>query len=161
MPTDTFLANYDGHVNTSFESVYANARQNTGSGTTVNDLGVTITVGQQLSGFYSCYEAFLAFDTSSIPDGDVITNVVLSIYGSADGSTTDFTVNAKFHTFTNPLTTSSFVKGSDMASDTLFATLSSSGYSTAGYNAFTSTGGSLSGINKTGTTYVALYSNNQ
>lgn len=111
---------------------------------------------------YYFWESFIQFDTSSIPDSAGITSATLYIYGSDDGSTTDFTIEARLHDWGASLTTADFVTGANLSSKTLLASFNTSGFSTSGYNEFTENGSNLrNNINKTGTTYIILCSAEQ
>jgi len=58
-----------------------------------NSTAVTVYLGQYLSaGTYKCDRAFLKFDTSSIPDSDIIQRVNLKLTCNSDNSDTDFDV---------------------------------------------------------------------
>lgn len=54
--------------------------------------GAAATLGQFYQGSYYVFRAYLKFDTSSIPDGDTITQVNLKLAASSDSSGTDFDV---------------------------------------------------------------------
>lgn len=118
-------------------------------------------VGQTVSGSdYFIYESFVIFDTSGLPDTDTVSDVVLSLDGSADQSVTDFTVNAAASSYDGgAVVTGDWVDGSaTLPGLTVLATFNSSGYDAA-YNAFTSAGASFnSAINLTGNTALILYS---
>jgi len=103
-------------------------------------------------------ESFLAFDTSSIPDGATITSVTLSLWGEADGSTQDFTIEARLYDWGASLTGADWRSIADLGSLTLLASRSSAGWAVGSYNVFTSEAAFLSNINKTGSTRFLLCS---
>lgn len=134
---------------------YATAR----TGGTLDATASAHTVGQILSGNYFCYESFIQFDTSGIPDGDTVSAVTASLYGSNDFSTTDFT--AKLAAAANynggVVVTTDWESGANLNAKTLLATWASSGY-LADYNAFTETADFKTAINKVGDTLLILFS---
>ncbi len=114
-------------------------------------------VGQDAT--YDCMESFLIFDTSGLPDTDTVSDVVLSLDGDTDTSTTNFVATAASSSYNGGVVlTSDWVSGASLSALTTYATWNSSGYS-ANYNAFTSAGAAFnSAINKTGNTALMLYS---
>ena len=145
----------DGHVR-SVNAVYATARS---GGTLVaadnHQVGQDISVAPD----FRCFEAFLIFDTSSIPDTDTVSGVVASLDGSSDLSTTDFVAALGTSSYNGgAVVTTDWVAGASLPAS--LATWNSSGY-VAGYNAFTSAGAAFnSAINKTGNTALVLFSEN-
>ena len=101
-------------------------------------------------------EGFLAFDTSSIPDGDTVSAAVLNLTALADGSTTDFTIEARLSDWGTGLTTADYVAGASLSGLTLLAHRATSSGWTAAYDltddAFPAN------VNKTGTTRLLLCS---
>ena len=141
----------NGNVRSEHATTYATAR-------TGNSLFASghHSVGQNLSP-YQCFESFLIFDTSGIPDADTVSAVVLSLDGNTDNSTTDFTAGAAASAYDGgSVVTADWVSGASIPTPEL-ATWNSSGYS-AGYNAFTETADFKTAINKTGNTSLILYS---
>lgn len=139
----------------STDSTYATARTGTALST-----GGNHRVGQLFSSpNYIIYESHLIFATGTIPDTDTVSDVVLSLDGNTDLSTTDFNVIAASSSYDGgPTATSDWVSGASLSGLTTYATWSTSGYS-AGYNAFTSAGAAFnSAINVTGNTAINLYS---
>lgn len=156
MTDSTFYSSTaDGQIE-SFNATYSTARS--GGTLTANTAGGSANVGQVAG--YACYEAFLSFDTSAIPDGDIITAVTLSLDGTGaiDGSDTDFTINARVYDWGASLTTADWIAGASLSGNTLVASRSTSGWNASGYNAFTSEAAFLTAINKTGVTYLVLSS---
>ena len=137
----------------SSNTTYATAR--TGGTLTV---GNNHTVGQLFSSpTYFCWESFIIFDTSGIPDGDVVSGVVASLDGSSNASTTDFIAGLAASSYDGGgVVTGDWVSGDAIPTPEL-ATWDSAGYS-ANYNAFTETADFKDAINKTGNTSLILYS---
>ena len=107
---------------------------------------------------YYVNETFLGFDTSALPDDCTIDDAVLSIYGKQDNSTTDFTIECAAYDYGAGITTADWQDGTETGALTVVATRSTAGFSIAGYNDFTNTGGGLkSVISKTGITKLALW----
>ena len=78
----------DGHTE-GVNAVYATARSTSSSFSS----STTSLTGQQLSGgTYRCYRTHYKFDTSGIPDGDIISQVNMNLTATQDSSTTDFDV---------------------------------------------------------------------
>lgn len=153
-----FSAASDGQIE-SANGTYATARS--GGTLTAAGTGGNIGVGQQEFFSYRCYESFMDFDTSSLGSGATISAVVLSLYGQSSNlvSNNGWTINARFYDFGTSVTTADWIAGASLSGNTLAATFGPvSGWSTAGYNAFTSAGGMNAGINKTGNTRFVLSS---
>lgn len=123
-------------------SSYANARAGTGTLQADSSLGPNV-LGQLTSSgvYYEVDEGFLNFDTNIINDTEIVTSAVMSLYGSSDDSVTDFTINARIFDWGLSLTTADYVPGASLSSKPLFATFATSGWSTSGYNAFTTDAG--------------------
>lgn len=164
MTTTTIFSDLsDGRIQ-SVDAVYSVARAGSGVDITFNDTSPDVLnlCGQLLSTNYFCWQLFLAFDTSVIPDTDTIDSAVLSMYGFDDLSTDDFTVEARLHNWGGTLATTDFVAGADLSSKTLLATFATSTpWAAEAYNAFTSESAFVSNIEKTGTTYIMLSSSKQ
>lgn len=145
----------NGFVRSS-DATYATAR----SGGTLLASG-NHSIGQEFNtgaAVYRCLESFVIFDTSGIADTDTVSAVVLSLDGSSDGSTQDFTVVASASSYDGgAVATTDYVAGASLAGLTEYATWSTAGYS-ADYNAFTQSAGFPAGINKTGNTPIILFS---
>lgn len=109
---------------------------------------------------YYCFESFCGFDTSAIPDANVVSAVTLSLYMSNDQTTTDFTLQVRTKDWSNGggLTTADWVAGASLTSGTLLASMSTAGIS-VGYITPTSVAAFLTAPGmKTGTVYVMLCS---
>ena len=114
--------------------------------------------GQNGGASGTAYQAFLAFDTSSISDTATITAVTLSLWGVTDSSTTDFTIEVRSHDWGASLLTGDWLSRATIATKTLVASRSTAGFSTSGYNIFTSEAAFLAAINKTGFTRLVVNS---
>ncbi len=142
MSTVTIYASSGGGKIQSRNATYATAR--TGGTLTVSVGGQYDRVGQLLSAepLYYCWEAFFAWDLSSIPAGATINSATLALCpNSSDNSTTDFTLRARDFSWTGSgLTTADYVSGASLGSTgTLRAHYdTSSGWSPNGtYKSFT------------------------
>lgn len=143
----------DGYLR-KYDATYLTART-MASATVVSGSAALLYVGQY-TGYY-CWESFIDFDTSAIPDADDVTIAVLSLDGAEDTSATDFTVEARLYDWGGTLGSADAVAGADLGSHTLLASWDTSGYS-ASYNDFTSEAAFVSNISKTGTTSLILNS---
>ena len=142
MTTATLYASTGGGIIESRNAAYATAR--TGGTLTATANGQYARVGQLLSAepLYYCWEAFFAWDLSSIPAGATINSATLALCpNSSDNSTTDFTLRARDFSWTGSgLTTADYVSGASLGSTgTLRAHYdTSSGWSPNGtYKSFT------------------------
>lgn len=122
-------------------SAYSTARS--GGGTlTADSSNDYVVVGQvQIPGAladYYCYEGFISFDTSGI--GANPTAAVLDMYGAFDWSGVNFTVNARAYDWGASVTTADYIAGASLSANALRATFATSGFTTSGYNTFTSEG---------------------
>lgn len=156
-----FCGTNEGYLE-SDSTTYANAA----SGTHVTD-GSALTfysIGQQKSGAtYYCDQSFLAFDTTSLSGIGVLNSTVLSCYGKEDHTdASDFTAEARLYDFGAAITTADFVAAANIAAKTLLATFATSGFTIAGYNAFTESSGALTAnLNLSGETRMMLSSDRQ
>ena len=144
----------NGSVNSN-STTYATAR--TGASQTGS---AAHQVGQIFSSpTYFCYEAPVIFDTSALGDSDTISAATLSAYGWFDAANTDFTVTAAESTYDGgAVVGGDFVSGADLAALSTKASKTTVGWSTAGYNDFTSEAAMLTYISKTGSTAFLFYS---
>jgi len=156
--TTVFSTTADGGVESS-SATYSLARS--GNALVVNTTDTNFGYqGQTLAGIYFCREMFYDFDTSSIADTDTIDSAVHSLYGHLNESTTDFIDECRLFDWGGTLTTADWVAGASLSGLTLLATFNTSGgWSTSGYNDFTSDPNFVANINKTGFTYVMNSSN--
>jgi hypothetical protein len=159
-----FSSTADGRIQSQAVTSYSDAREGVGGAVldTHTDSSQQDLVGQLYNGTtYFCWQLFLDFDTSAIPDTDNIDSVVLSLYGETDDSAQDFIYQARLHDWGGTLTNADYVAGSALSGKTLLATFNTSGWSTTGYNDLTSESSFVSNINKTGVTYIVLSSDRQ
>ena len=163
-PLTAYSTAADGYLR-GYHATYATAR-GASTGKYLSNTASSIYIGQNWvsgDGFY-CYEGFLDFDTSDIPDDATITSATLSLYGYVDSSTTDFTIQARiFDWSASGLTTADWRSGDPTDANsldeyTLVASLSTASYATGQYNALTSEAAFVANINKSGTTYLVLNS---
>lgn len=148
----------DGYL-VSVHATYATARSTHSGGTSPSDTATTMVCGQQKPGDFQLYEMFVQFDTSAIDDGDTVSQAVLSLYGTVDLSTTDFTAEARVSDWGASLTTADWIAGESLSSLTRVATHASAGFTTSAYNDFTEDGLNFrSAVNTTGATRLILVS---
>jgi hypothetical protein len=115
--------------------------------------------GQDKGAYYRCYEAFLSFDTSVIPDDDTITAATLYLYAYADESDTDFVMEARAYDWGATLSADDWVPGADFSGKTLLASKTTAGgISTEAYTELVSEAALTSAIDKTGNTRFVLCS---
>jgi hypothetical protein len=140
---------------------YSDAREGSGGASLTKHTSYSIWVGQYYSGStYECYEPMVAFDTSSIPDSDGVSAVILGLVSHLDTDVdSSFIMEARLHDWGSTSETADWVAGSSLSSKTLLATyLTSSGINTAGYNNFASESAFAANINKTGYTRMLVAS---
>lgn len=133
-----------------------------GNGSKLVDISGELTLGQIFVALtYYCYESFLNFDTSSIPDSATIDTVQLEMYLTSDQSASDFTIEVASNDYGSTLTSTDFVAGNTTSALTNVATLATSGIGATGaYKNFSEVGTTFRvTINKTGTTRLILRSN--
>ena len=126
----------------------------TGAGLYIDNASV-LYVGQNYSGtYYIINEAFISFDTSSIPKGAVIHSVELRIYVNGDYSTTDFTINALPRPWIiGGVGAGDWITGGDLSSYPVVGTLNTSTISGNGYYTFSNTDLMRNYINNSSYTY--------
>lgn len=134
--TTVFSDALDGYIQSS-NATYSLARA--GSSLAVLNTDVTFGIGQLIFGSYVIFEGFVAFDTSSVPDTDLVSAVNLDVWLVADDSTTDFVIRVKDHNWGTSLTTADWVAGADLSGKTsVTATLNTSTWGAVGaYKTFT------------------------
>ena len=148
---DTFLSpTSDGYLWSTDISYPTAADMGTTSAVTTGDL----VVGQNHPSTYTCYESFILFDTATIPDSALILTATLSLWMSADYSTTEFDVQARTKSWGATLEAADAVADHNLGALTLLASKNTSpAWSTTAYTDLTENGSNLrSAINKTGTT---------
>lgn len=164
--TTVYAGTTDGYISsTTVSDDYPGARS--GTSLSADTTATTMRVGQLYINAkfdtYTCYEAFLSFDTSSIADTDNVDAVALDMWLTTDTSVTDFIVQARERDWGAGLTTADWVAGASLGGLTQMATLNSSGIGATGaYKTFTSDTAFLSATGlKTGTVYLLLCSKEQ
>lgn len=159
MTVSTVYASVDTNV-TGQSTVYATARD-TGSYTEDLEADSIGQAGPFGPGNGYCMEEFFNFDTTGIPDADVISAVELAMYGSTDASTTNFKLLAAVYDYGASITTADYRNQAALQALTPIAEFDTApaGWSTAGYNVFTElSGGLVAAINKTGNTRLVMWS---
>lgn len=119
-----------------------------------SDSLVAISCGQYfdiVQTAYYCYEMFLQYNTSAVPDDAVLTSVTESLYSLFDASGTAFTQEVRSFDWGSSLETADWRAGANLGSYTLLSSLNTGGI-TAGYNIFPSTANFRAAINKVGQT---------
>lgn len=110
---------------------------------------------------------FFGFDTSSVGAGSTVTTATLSVCSAADGSNTDFTLQARIFDWGGTLTTADWLSGNptddpSLDEKTLVASYpTASGFVAESYYALTSDAAFLSNIAQAATTYLVLDSSRQ
>lgn len=142
-------------------ATYLTARSGGGSLST-NGAGATCEVGQYKPGAnYYVYEYLCSFDTSAIPDSDVISAAVLSFCSGQDGSTDDFTLEAYAYDWGAAVTTADWVPGASLGGLTKVATCPTTSWTgaSATYIDLAEVGSALrDAVDKAGTTRLLLAS---
>ncbi|MBN1632285.1 MAG: hypothetical protein JW990_21215 [Thermoleophilia bacterium] len=152
--TDQFLVSYN--------SVYATAR----AGSNLMLLNAFDTGGyyhliadqEYGGGTYYCIVALLRFDTSGIPDDDVVSSATLALYpqpsygvqgspGSLEAYAVD--LGASFGT-------EDWVAGADISGLTKLASIAAASFTTGAYRSLSSESAFLAAINRTGNTDILL-----
>lgn len=157
MPSYTIYAASTGDTIRSRSTTYSTAR--TGGSLTDFDDTEFLDCGQnRVSSNRDCYEAFLSWDLSSVAGSATVATI--SLYGYQDSSNTDFTLEARAHSWSaGGLTTADWVSGASLSGLTLLASRSTSGgFSTSGYNALTSEAALLTAVDAHGTLDVVFSS---
>lgn len=143
----------DGVIRSGNDGVYANSQAGVGfnAGTGLFDYWV----GQEFTGaLYYIWEAFWAFDTSSIPDNAVISDAVISLYGKAGASVAGSSAwdhQLRLDDWGVSMTTADWVATGGLSALPLLAHLAQVSVSNAAHNAFV-TDDLVANINKTGFT---------
>jgi hypothetical protein len=162
MTTDTFYGDTgDGAITSDDSATYSTVRA--GNSLAASTSGTSGSCGQRKSTApeFFCYELFLAFTTSSIPDTATLSAGTLSLYASLDQSATaEFVNELRLKDWSGGgLTTADWVAGADLGGLTLLATKDTTGgIATDAYTEFTSEAALLSNISLTGTNYYMLCS---
>jgi hypothetical protein len=165
MTTTTVFAGADDFWILYSASTYANARAGTGGSISADTGSETVLyVGQNTFAgpTFELMEIMLEFDTSPIPDTDVVSAAVLSMWGSNDNDTGDLmTLEARSYDWGGTQDNADWRTGAQYAALTLLASVGPlAPLNTAGYNDLTSASPAMeNAINKTGFTRMVLGSN--
>lgn len=161
MTVSTFYSETsDGWIESSNASAYATARA---GGTLTLYAGDSLRIGDDFQGgtAYRCMETFLNFNTAAIPDTDVITDPVLSLYGQEDACWEVWTAQVRLRDWGDTLATGDWVPGADLSALPLLAHFDvdnrADNFVKDAYNDFTSEAAFLTNINKTGFTRLVIH----
>lgn len=146
----------DGHT-VSSDAAYANARGTAGAKVYNNSAGYQAGagVGQELlSGVYYCVEALLRFDTSVIPDTEVVLSATLRLYLS--GSAVAMDVEARNANLGPTLGTEDWIQGSNVGFYTLVGSAAMVAGAAQGFKTIPTSANFVSIISKTGNTDLFL-----
>ncbi len=106
---------------------------------------------------YAIFRSAVFFDTSSLPDNAVITSATLSLFGSSDGSDTDFDITVVNGSLLNdPLVLGDY--GYLLNQTTSGGVFNTTGFSTSGYNDIPLNSVGMGWISRTGMTKLGLRS---
>lgn len=157
MATLVVYASVDNTIGITANTNHATASSGTGayvaSETTFHTIGDAF-----FSPNYYLYEVFLGFDTSALPDDCTIDDAVLAVYGKAMTAATAWTMETGAYDYGASITTADWQDPTELGALTIVGTRGSAGWSNAGYNDFTNTGGGLKSIvSKTGLTKIAIW----
>jgi hypothetical protein len=155
--TTVNASNNDGEV---FSLSTVLASMQSGTGFTVTTTATSSRAGMNKSGpNFQGFQFFLDFDTSSIPDTDVISSVTLSMVGDVNNSTQDFVTEVYTYDFSTTVTSADWQNPTQIGALTLVASRNSSAFvGSSTYEAFTSEAAFLTEINKTGSTRLLVTS---
>jgi hypothetical protein len=164
MTTTSFAGSANHYIQGTRTATYSDSR-NTASGvttptTTVSSIGQWYKASAPNSGYY-LWRYFLAFDTSSIPDTDTITQVNLNLTCANDYSTADFDIKIVKCDWsaTDPITSGNMDTAFDNALNSdLDSAIWRNTNGMATNTEYSSDNLSTSWINTTGKTYYALIS---
>lgn len=149
MTTTVLFPSQDGRVQCR-SATYAAAANGSGTLTADTTTAIETAAGQINVGGgqpFIVYQGFYDFDPSSL-SGQVATAVTFSLFGTTDGSTTDFTVQARTYDFGASITGTDFRADSALSALTLLATFdTSTTWSTVAYNDFTSQAAFVTAVN--------------
>lgn len=150
----------DSHIrSSSFDPATAAEAGSLSAGSSTTDIESGL---ENKLGTYKVREGFFYFDTSILGTVDINT-VTLELWLDGDNSDTDFTLEARIGSSwadDAQLQTVDWVVGSALGSNTLVATLSSSGVTVKAYNTFTDVA-LTTNINTSGNTYIVISSEDQ
>lgn len=133
MTTFTIYASANDHYITSTDATYSNARSGAGSKTD-DSSGTSLFVGQLYpGGSYSVYQAFLSFDTSSVPAISP-DSIELALYLGAASLTSTKQFNASERSWSGGA--GDFVAGASLSGLSGFGSRNFTNGEAAGYKAF-------------------------
>lgn len=141
-----------------YDAVYTNSRDGL-TGIVFNN-GNVERVGQEFAVDTNYYvvETFDQFDTSGLPDTNVISIAVIEVYGSGL-TTVAFTIRARDKNYGASVNTGDWIKPADASALTLLSSMDTSELSLSGYVELLPNGDNLkNAINVSGTTYIAFTS---
>lgn len=157
-PTEVYVTSASDGYTDGQGTVYATVQA--AATATVTNTSTTMRIGNLLSGStYIIRRSYVYFDTSAIPDSASITSTNVSLYGSSDWTTTDFSILIQNGMPTyphDPLAIGDYNKTNYTGiGNTGFNT---SGWSTSGWNNISLNTTGISWINLTGVTKFILRS---
>jgi hypothetical protein len=157
--SDGYIQSNSGDQFAGPQGVYADARA--GTGLVANTTATALSLGQQMSsdGYdqYTVWEPFLGFDTSALGSATV-GSAVLNLTSNSDGSSVDFTVQARLCDWGATLTTADWVAGGSLSGLTLLGSYDTSGGFVPGTAYDFSDTAMAANVNKAGTTRMLLCS---
>jgi hypothetical protein len=161
MTTTTIFGDAVDDYVSNYSATYATARDGAGSFEPLNSAALDMFLGQvHGGGVYYCLEVFLGFDTSGIPDIDVVSAAVLSMYGLNDNDTGDVNnVTVRTYDWGSSVDTGDFRTAAQLNALTSVATAAFGTFTASGYIDFISTGSMPAAINITGFTRFVLHGN--
>jgi len=100
---------------------------------------ISIMQFQNAGTLYEIQEGFVSFDTSAIADADMVSAVTLDMYLDAAILSTNFTVEARYRSWSPTLTTADWVAGASLGTHPLMASIATASIGASGsYKTFTS-----------------------
>lgn len=145
--TDTYIASWD--------LTYLTAR-NAATGDAEYGVQDDIYTGQAQSGaLYYVYRLFFNFDTSPLDDTAIISDTTLKLYGHTDASAIDFDMMVVQHTAGDTFSTADFDQIGSITGSVAYGT---AGFAVGSYNDLVLDGTGIGWIDKTGTTYLGVRS---
>ena len=155
--TTVYAGTNDGYI-TSVNATYATARS--GGTLSVTNAGVDLWIDQYNGSPYELYCAYLEFDTSGIPDTDVVSAARLYLYpettfGPIFGSPGALEAYA-YDWGGGTLTTADWVAGASVSGLTKLASIAAGSFTAGAYRQLTSEAAFPAAINKTGSTLLYL-----
>ena len=139
------------------DASYANASTGVGGGGTAIDTTGTLIYAGAIPDVIEVLMAFLSFDTAGVPDAEVVSAVVLSLWGEQDNYVVDVTLEARdFDWSSGGLTAADWRTPTQLSALNLLASFPTTSFSISAYMDFTSQAAFNNYINKTGLTYFVL-----